>query len=93
MGVSKILGLKDFQGKLVHPAAWDETIELQPDLKVALIGAGSSGIQLLTAIQPLVGRVDHYMKGRNWIAPVGFGGEELAARGAQGNCTCQSQLL
>ncbi|OAG34163.1 hypothetical protein AYO21_11695 [Fonsecaea monophora] len=80
-----IEGLHDFKGKLVHTADWDPSIQLHKDLRVALVGAGSSGVQLLPTLQPLVGHVDHYMKGRNWIAPVGFGGEEIAARGEYGN--------
>lgn len=82
-----IPGLSDFKGKIVHTANWDDSIELHKDLKVALIGAGSSGIQVLPTIQPLVGRVDHYMKGRTWISPVGLGGQELKRRGVtSGNC-------
>jgi hypothetical protein len=36
--------------------------------KIALIGGGSSGIQLLPQMQPIVERCDHYMKGKTWIA-------------------------
>lgn len=52
--------------------------------RVALIGGGSSGIQILPRIQPLAKRVDHYMKGRNWIPPVGFGAEGMAEQGGSG---------
>lgn len=52
---------------------------------IALIGAGSSGIQVLPNIQPIAKRVDHYMSGKTWISPIGFGSEELRERGAIGN--------
>ncbi|KAJ5772709.1 hypothetical protein N7520_003238 [Penicillium odoratum] len=48
---------------------------------VALIGAGSTGIQILPQIQPYAKSVDHYVSGKTWISPVGFGSEELKERG------------
>jgi cation diffusion facilitator CzcD-associated flavoprotein CzcO len=42
---------------------------------VALIGAGSTGIQVLPNIQPRAKRVFHYMKGKTWISPVGYAAE------------------
>ncbi|KAF2494389.1 cyclohexanone monooxygenase [Lophium mytilinum] len=79
-----IEGLKDFKGKLVHSANWEEDTPLK-DKDVALIGAGSSGIQILPTIQPIAKRVDHYMSGKTWISPIGFGSQELKLRGATGN--------
>ena len=35
---------------------------------MAVIGAGSSGIQIVPAIQPLVEKLDHYVRGKTWIA-------------------------
>lgn len=43
---------------------------------------GSTGIQILPSIQPIVKRVDHYMKSKNWISPLGIGGDELIRRGS-----------
>ncbi|KIX06719.1 uncharacterized protein Z518_04695 [Rhinocladiella mackenziei CBS 650.93] len=81
----QIPGLDTFKGPKVHSARWDQSIELE-DRDVALIGAGSTGIQILPAIQPIAKRVDHYMKGKNWISPVGIGGDELDRRNAtEGN--------
>ncbi|KAL6243916.1 hypothetical protein RBB50_009350 [Rhinocladiella similis] len=44
--------------------------------RVALIGAGSSGIQILPQIRCKARKVVHFMKGRTWISPVGYGAEE-----------------
>jgi cation diffusion facilitator CzcD-associated flavoprotein CzcO len=83
----QIEGLQDFKGQLVHTANWDHSIKLHKDLNVALVGAGSSGIQVLPTVQPIVAHVDHYMKGRNWISPFAFGGSEIERRGyTGGNC-------
>lgn len=62
-----IPGLFNFKGHIVHTANWDDSYDLKGK-KVALIGGGSSGIQLLPEIQPIVERCDHYMKGKTWIA-------------------------
>jgi cation diffusion facilitator CzcD-associated flavoprotein CzcO len=78
-----IPGLHDFKGKLVHSAGYDPTYPITGK-RVALIGAGSSGIQILPSIQPIVKRVDHYMRSRTWIAPVGVGFEILAEQGGTG---------
>jgi hypothetical protein len=46
-----ISGLHSFQGTLLHSAAWSPSTDLR-DQRVAVIGNGSSGIQLVTALQP-----------------------------------------
>ncbi|KAE8326145.1 putative flavin-binding monooxygenase [Aspergillus sergii] len=63
-----IPGLFDFKGKLVHSAAWDAEWDVG-GLSVAVIGAGSSAIQIVPAIQPKVKHLDNYVRGQTWIAP------------------------
>lgn len=70
-----IPGLHDFKGPYMHTARWDEKFDWT-DKTVALIGAGSSGIQILPQIQPKAKKVVHFMRGKNWISPVGYGAEE-----------------
>ncbi|KAK5704469.1 hypothetical protein LTR17_021851 [Elasticomyces elasticus] len=62
-----IKGLHIFEGKLLHSANWDPDYDVA-GRRVAVIGAGSSGIQIVPALQPLVESMDHYIKGRTWIA-------------------------
>ena len=45
----KIEGLHDFQGTLLHSAQWDNSLSLKGK-RVALLGAGSSGVQILPNI-------------------------------------------
>lgn len=73
---------------MVHSAKWDPelTLESMRGKDVALIGAGSSGLQILPQIQPVTKRVDHYFSGKTWISPIGFGSDELKIRGVVGNC-------
>jgi cation diffusion facilitator CzcD-associated flavoprotein CzcO len=76
-----IAGLHSFQGKLIHSANWDLSYDYKGK-KVAVIGAGSSGIQIVPSIQPNVRRLDHYIRGRTWISTP-FVADEVRARGAE----------
>ncbi|KAG9665052.1 FAD/NAD(P)-binding domain-containing protein, partial [Aureobasidium melanogenum] len=82
-----IEGRESYTGRMVHSANWDPdlTMDKIKGKKVALIGAGSSGIQILPQIQPHAEVVDHYMASQTWISPIGFGSQELTDRGAIGN--------
>lgn len=44
-------GLQNFQGTLIHTAAWPKDFDYA-NKTVAVIGNGASGVQLLPAIQP-----------------------------------------
>jgi cation diffusion facilitator CzcD-associated flavoprotein CzcO len=45
-----IPGIKDYKGKLMHSAAYEEGYPLEGK-RVAVIGAGSSGVQIVANIQ------------------------------------------
>ena len=78
-----IPGLHSFKGKLVHSATWDTTYDYRGQ-NVAVIGNGSSGIQIVPTIQPQVERLDHYVRGRTWISST-FVNEEVERRGEGSN--------
>jgi cation diffusion facilitator CzcD-associated flavoprotein CzcO len=81
-----IPGLKDFQGKLIHSADWDQDFDATGK-DIALIGGGSSGIQILPALQPIAKHIDHYHHSKMWIAAGGFAAEEAFKRNPEGgNC-------
>ncbi|KAJ5110349.1 hypothetical protein NUU61_001606 [Penicillium alfredii] len=63
-----IPGLHEFQGKLMHSASWDESYDYMGQ-RVAIIGNGSSGIQIVPAMLPNVAHIDHYIRNPTWIAP------------------------
>lgn len=52
---------------------------LLQDKSVAVIGAGSSGIQIVPALEPAVRSMDHYVRGRTWISST-HGAEEIKRR-------------
>ncbi|CAK7200449.1 hypothetical protein SEUCBS139899_003144 [Sporothrix eucalyptigena] len=72
-------GLHSFKGPLLHSGAWDNSVDLAGK-NVAVIGYGSSGIQLVTAIQPLVKSLTTFIRGPTWIT-AGFGSKYAAPGG------------
>ncbi|KAL4901245.1 hypothetical protein BDW74DRAFT_170383 [Aspergillus multicolor] len=63
-----IPGLHDFQGQLVHSANWPQELQYAGK-KVAVIGNGSSGIQIVPAMQPDVKQLVHVIRSPTWITP------------------------
>ncbi|UPK95264.1 hypothetical protein LCI18_006199 [Fusarium solani-melongenae] len=78
----EIKGLYDFKGPLMHSAHYDTSFD-PTGKRIALIGGGSSGIQILPQIQPIAQRVDHYMKGKTWIPPFGLGAQGVMDRNGE----------
>tara|TARA_R110002003_G_scaffold1993_8_gene23836 strand:+ start:3773 stop:4159 length:387 start_codon:yes stop_codon:yes gene_type:complete len=79
-------GRDKFKGKMLHTAQWDD--DFDPTGKnVAVIGYGSTGVQITPAIQPIVKHLDHYVRGKVWVPPGGGTNmEELVERKAHINC-------
>lgn len=67
-------GINDFKGVLRHASHWDPTFDPK-DKKVAVIGNGASGIQLVANLQPIVSQLDHYARNKTWIAASWAGDE------------------
>lgn len=63
-----IAGLDDFAGAMFHSARWDDTVPLG-DKRVALIGTGSTGAQLVTALAGRVAHLDVFQRTAQWILP------------------------
>jgi cation diffusion facilitator CzcD-associated flavoprotein CzcO len=61
-----IEGLHLFQGKLLHSANWDHSYDFSGK-KVALIGNGSSAIQILPKLAPEVKQITNYFRNPTWI--------------------------
>lgn len=63
-----IAGVGDFQGKMFHTTAWDHSFQYK-DKRVAVIGNGSSGAQLVPGLAREVKSLSVFMRTPNWIAP------------------------
>lgn len=67
-------GIGDYKGLLRHASNWDPSFD-PAGKKVAVIGNGASGIQLVANLQKTVGRLDHYARNKTWIATSWAGDE------------------
>ncbi|KAI0483227.1 hypothetical protein GGR56DRAFT_663768 [Xylariaceae sp. FL0804] len=63
-----IPNLKSFKGTLIHTASWPKDFDYT-NKTVLVIGNGSSGVQLLPAIQPAVKKIYHYVRTPTWVIP------------------------
>ncbi|KAF2745554.1 FAD/NAD(P)-binding domain-containing protein [Sporormia fimetaria CBS 119925] len=73
-------GLHDFKGKLLHSAHYEESYDLTGK-RVAVIGFGSSGVQIVAAIQNKVDKLYHWVRSPIWIT-AGFAQKWAAKNGA-----------
>lgn len=63
-----INGIHSFEGTLIHSARWNEDYDFTGK-KVAVIGIGSSGIQIVPQLAKQVGSMDLFVRSKTWISP------------------------
>ncbi|KAJ3309724.1 hypothetical protein HDU93_005493, partial [Gonapodya sp. JEL0774] len=61
-------GAQKFKGQYIHTVEWDDSIPLK-DKKVAVIGTGPSGLQVVSQIVKQSAQVDVYQRTAAWIFP------------------------
>tara|TARA_R110002072_G_scaffold109128_3_gene236177 strand:- start:15549 stop:17036 length:1488 start_codon:yes stop_codon:yes gene_type:complete len=77
----QLKGLDSFAGDCFHSARWDHSVTLESK-RVGIIGNGSTGVQIVSALAGKTARVEHYVRTPQWIMPVEnghFSAEERAA--------------
>ncbi|KIJ44722.1 hypothetical protein M422DRAFT_207723 [Sphaerobolus stellatus SS14] len=83
-----IEGLENFKGKRVHSAQWDLQKEGDKEpwegKNVAVIGVGSSAIQIVPAIHYKAAKVVNFVRGKTWIAAP-FASSEIQIRNPGGD--------
>ena len=62
-------GLDTFKGPAFHTARWDDSAPID-GARVGLIGCGSTGIQIVTAINKRVQKLVHFQRSPQWVMPV-----------------------
>ena len=67
--VPEIPGVEDFGGPVLHTARWDRGVETAGK-RIGLVGNGSSGTQLLVALEPQVEQLTLFQRTPQWILPV-----------------------
>lgn len=69
----RIEGLETFSGQMFHTYAWPhEPVDLAGK-RVAVVGTGATGIQVISAIAKDVGQLTVFQRRPNWAAPLGNG--------------------
>ncbi|MGY1603400.1 flavin-containing monooxygenase [Geodermatophilus sp. SYSU D00815] len=63
-----IPGLDGFEGDVMHSARWDDDVDLE-GRAVGVIGTGASAVQIVPAIQPVVGSIAVYQRTAPWVVP------------------------
>src|SRR5690348_3056026 len=63
-------GREDFRGESYHTGLWPATAVDFTGKRVAVIGTGSSGVQLIPAIAPDVASLTVYQRTANWCTPL-----------------------
>ena len=68
-----IPGLDTFGGDVVHTARWDDDIATS-DRRIAVIGNGSTGVQIVSALQREAAHITHFVRTPQWViwAPMGL---------------------
>lgn len=64
----KLKGLEQFEGHTIHSARFDHSVPLEGQ-KIAVIGNGSTGVQLVSALAER-SQVRHFQRTAQWIFPV-----------------------
>ena len=61
-----IPGMDAFEGAVVHTARWDPELETAGK-RIAVIGTGSTGVQVVSALQPKAGKLLHFARSPQWM--------------------------
>lgn len=61
-----IAGLDDFGGHVFHSARWDHSVELA-GRRIAIVGNGSTGVQLICGLAGVAGRVVLFQRTAQWV--------------------------
>jgi cation diffusion facilitator CzcD-associated flavoprotein CzcO len=61
-------GLEEFEGDVLHSAAWDHNVKLR-GRRAAIVGTGASALQIIPKVAPEVARLDVYQRTPIWVGP------------------------
>lgn len=74
-------GLDSFEGTVVHTARWDDAI-VTAGKRIAVIGSGSTGVQVVSALQPHAAKLTQFTRTPQWAlwAPMGVAQSGLVTK-------------
>ncbi|MEV6069617.1 NAD(P)/FAD-dependent oxidoreductase [Nocardia sp. NPDC052001] len=59
-------GLDEFTGEILHTARWDDSVATD-GRRIAVIGTGSTGVQVVSALQPKAEQITHFVRSPQWV--------------------------
>lgn len=69
--IPHIEGMESFEGAMFHTTRWDHSLRLEGK-RVAVIGTGSTGIQIVSALQPVAEKVYQVQRTAQWVRYIPF---------------------
>ena len=63
-----IPGVDEFAGTTLRPNAWDDSYDTEGK-RIAVIGTGSSGVQITAALSQKAAKLDVYQRTPAWVLP------------------------
>jgi len=67
--IPRIPGMDSFAGALFHSAEWDDGATVDGG-KVGVIGSGSTGVQIVSALSTRAAKLVHFSRTPQWIMPI-----------------------
>jgi cation diffusion facilitator CzcD-associated flavoprotein CzcO len=67
--VPAIRGLETFAGAAFHSSQWDDSVPLE-GRRVAVIGTGSTGVQITGALAGVASKVTVFQRSRHWVSHI-----------------------
>lgn len=67
--VPSIDGTEAFSGEIFHTSRWDHSVPLE-NKRVGVVGNGSTGVQIVSALAGRASSVAHFQRTPQWIMPV-----------------------
>jgi len=64
-----IPGTESFKGAIFHSARWDHNVPLDGQ-RIGIIGTGSTGVQIISALSTRAAKLTHFQRTAQWIMPV-----------------------
>jgi cation diffusion facilitator CzcD-associated flavoprotein CzcO len=61
-------GRENFKGPVFHSARWDESVALDGK-RIGVIGSGSTGVQIVSALAERASKLTHFQRTPQWITP------------------------
>ena len=73
----EIAGIDRFNGDIFHTARWDHSVQVE-GRRVGVVGNGSTGVQIVSALAGIASKLCHFQRTAQWIMPVenGYFSEE-----------------